>query len=309
MGFVSGSNFHVQLKNNGVIISLILCLGGNFSLAQIQPALLKNKILESFVIYEVRDKAFKRGSETLYQISLAKVIVGKDTVWINRQNEIFEPGDFYLSKLDLTPHFEAVMPDDPKQIKRDKEREEGKRREQAFIDSVFAKNNIHDDFEMIGKAYGDLPYFWGRKNGKAGIIDLQGNAVIPFEYDQTRIYYNNEKQDFKIFTLSFEKETKTLTLAWWNSGFEKVIEYSRSADIFSPYGGITLALTDDGSLCRIILKNGKNKIANIRTLQYINQFEYDAIGERFVNGYLEVERKGKKLKLDEFGNEYENFEL
>lgn len=282
---------------------------GNLSPAQIKSSSLKNKILEPFLIYEVRDKEFKWGSETLYQISLAKVIVGKDTVWIDRHNEIFDPGDLYLSELDLTPRFEAVMPDDPKQIKRNKEREEEKRREQAFIDSIFAKNNIAGDFEMIGKAYGDLPYLWGRKNSKAGIIDLQGNAVIPFEYDQARIYCNDEKQDFKIFTLSFEKETETLTLAWWNSGFEKVIEYSRSADIFSPYGGTTLALTDDGSLCRIISENGKNRIANIRTLQYINRFEYDSIGERFLNGYLEVERKGKKLKLDEFGNEYENFEL
>lgn len=282
---------------------------GNLSPAQIKSSSLKNKILEPFLIYEVRDKEFKWGSETLYQISLAKVIVGKDTVWIDRHNEIFDPGDLYLSELDLTPRFEAVMPDDPKQIKRNKEREEEKRREQAFIDSIFAKNNIAGDFEMIGKAYGDLPYLWGRKNSKAGIIDLQGNEVIPFEYDQAQIYYNDEKQDFKIFTLSFEKETETLTLAWWNSGFEKVIEYSRSADIFSPYGGTTLALTDDGSLCRIISENGKNRIANIRTLQYINRFEYDSIGERFLNGYLEVERKGKKLKLDEFGNEYENFEL
>ena len=289
-----------------LIFVSILFLGSLSTNAQIQPTSLKNKIVEPFVIYEIwtGESKWDWNSKYLYHTSLAKVVIEKDTVWIDRYNEIFDAENLYLFKLDLTPGVEAVMPDDPKYIKQKKEREEKKRREQAFIDSIFIKNNIPDDFEMIYKVDGNLPYLWGRKNSKAGIIDLQGNEVIPFEYDQATIYYEGEKHQFRVFTMSFEKETETLTLAWWNSNFKKIIEYTRSAHIYSPYGGVTLSLTDDGSLCRIILTNGKNKIANIKTLEYINDFEYDKIDERYIDGYLNVERNGKRLRLDEFGNEY-----
>src|SRR5690606_32075122 len=175
-GMICYTRKNSEIMNRALLIFVsILFLGSLSTNAQIQPTSLKNKIVEPFVIYEIwtGESKWDWNSKYLYHTSLAKVVIEKDTVWIDRYNEIFDAENLYLFKLDLTPGVEAVMPDDPKYIKQKKEREEKKRREQAFIDSIFIKNNIPDDFEMIYKVDGNLPYLWGRKNSKAGIIDLQ----------------------------------------------------------------------------------------------------------------------------------------
>lgn len=155
---------------------------------------------------------------------------------------------------------------------------------------------IRSKYDKINRFNQSLPLFLVVKNGKSGIIENNGNVVLPLVNDfvEGHVYETATAGKYDLYFVGVN--LKPVPDKYYLRDGKFLIES------YSPFS----TASDSGSFIKVSDKNKKIKIYNLTYKKYINDKTYDKTPGLFSNGMMLVERNGQQFYIDETGKEFKS---
>lgn len=167
-------------------------------------------------------------------------------------------------------------------------------------------------FEIESEIKHTQKYLIGRQNGKVGLITVEGDVKIPFEYDSVDARRNwIEAKNYNSIVLynknNYEKINEGLKYESLGEDIFRIAKYNgedilwgmmdRRGENIVEAKFSQIEVWNAEKLLLLVVKNGKSGIMNQHGI-YVLKCEYDFIGHIDSDGFADITLEGKTGKID-----------
>lgn len=171
---------------------------------------------------------------------------------------------------------------------------------------------LKDSFEIELEIKHTQKYLIGRQDGKVGLITVEGNVKIPFEYDSVDARRNwIEAKNYNSIILynknNYEKINEGLKYESLGEDFFRIAKYDGEDILWGLMDRLgeniveakfsQIEVWNAEKQLLLVVKNGKSGIMNQHGI-YVLKCEYDFIGHINSDGYADITLEGKTGRID-----------